>query len=155
MYVGNVFPTEDNIGFKDARLGWDSLINDSSRNVTLTSEGIQNLIDMVFLQSKTKKGKVYYNKLEYKHIAVSFPLGQCLRYHFKKLIKLETRSLVFQFSLKIERNEELVPNVFGLYINNSLMRQNNITDMKIYFYDPINAVRFGPSKVNLTIDCMS
>ena len=84
MYVGNVFPTEDNIGFKDARLGWDSLINDSSRNVTLTSEGIQNLIDMVFLQSKTKKGKVYYNKLEYKHIAVSFPLGQCLRYHLIK-----------------------------------------------------------------------
>ena len=37
--------------------------------------------------------------------------------------------------------------VFGFYINQSLLRQNNITDMNIYFYDPINAVRFIPSKV--------
>ena len=81
MYVGNVYPTEDKIGFKDARLGWDSLSKESTKNVTLTSEKIKNLIDMVFLQSRTTKDKVYYNKLEYKHIAVSYPLGQCLRYH--------------------------------------------------------------------------
>ena len=80
MYVGNVYPTEDKIGFKDARLGWDSLNKESPKNVTLTSERIKNLIDMVFLQSRTTKDKVYYNKLENKHIAVSYPLGQCLRY---------------------------------------------------------------------------
>ena len=78
MYVGNVYPTEDNIGFKDATLGWDSLCKESMKNVTLTSERIQHLIDMVFLQSRSTKDKVYYNKLEYQHIAVSYPLGQCL-----------------------------------------------------------------------------
>ena len=60
----------------------------------------------------------------------------------------------YSFSLKIERKEELTPMVFGLYINQSLLRQNNITDMNIYFYDPINAVRFIPSKVKkLKHDC--
>lgn len=147
MYVGNIYPMEDNLGFKDARLGWDSLSNESMSNVTLTSERIQNLIDIVFLQSRTTKDKVYYNKLEYKLIAVSYPLGQCLRYKIK-IYKI-LRSFQYLFSLKIERNEELAPMVFGLYINQSLLRQNNITDMNIYFYDPINAVRFIPSKVKL------
>ncbi len=99
MYVGNVFPTEDNIGFKDAKLGWDSLSNDSTRNVTLTMERIQNLIDILFLQSKTKKGKVHYNKLEYKHIAVSYPLGQCLRYHLKELITNTAKKEILYFNL--------------------------------------------------------
>ena len=80
MYVGNIYPIEDNLGFKNARLGWDSLSNQSMSNVTLTSEKIQNLIDIIFLQSRTTKDKIYYNKLEYKPIAVSYPLGQCLRY---------------------------------------------------------------------------
>ena len=49
--------------------------------------------------------------------------------------------------MKIERKDELTPMVFGVFINQSLLRQNKITDMNIYFYDPINAVRFIPSKV--------
>ena len=39
--------------------------------------------------------------------------------------------------------------VFGLFMNHSLLRQNNITDMNIYFYDPMNAVRFIPSKFKI------
>ena len=79
MYVGNIFPIEDNLGFKDAGLGWDSLSNESMNNVTLTSERIQNLIDLVFLQSRTITDKIYYNNLEYQPSTVSYPLGQCLR----------------------------------------------------------------------------
>ena len=79
MYVGNVYPYEDDLGFKDVKLGWNSLYNASMRDVTLNYENIQNLIDMVFLQSLNKEEKIYYNKLEYKKIVVSYPLGHCLR----------------------------------------------------------------------------
>ena len=68
MYVGNVYPFEDDLGFKDVKLGWNSLYNASMRDVTLKYENIQNLIDMVFLQSLNKEEKIYYNKLEYKKI---------------------------------------------------------------------------------------
>ena len=79
MYVENVYPYEDDLGFKDVKLGWNSLYNASMRDVTLNYENIQNLIDMVFLQSLNTKEKIYYNKLEYKKTVVSYPLGHCLR----------------------------------------------------------------------------
>ena len=79
MYVGNVYPFEDDLGFKDVKLGWNSLYNTSMRDVTLKYERIQNLLSMVFLQSLNTKEQIYYNKFEYNKIAVSYPLGQCLR----------------------------------------------------------------------------
>ena len=79
MYVGNVYPFEDDLGFKDVKMGWNSLYNTSMRDVTLKYERIQNLLSMVFLQSLNTKEQIYYNKFEYNKIAVSYPLGQCLR----------------------------------------------------------------------------
>ena len=79
MYVGNVYPFEDNLGFKDVKLGWNSLYNESLKDVTLKYEKIQNLVYMVFLQSLNTKEKIHYNKFEYKDLAASYPLGQCLR----------------------------------------------------------------------------
>ena len=79
MYVGNVYPFEDDLGFKDVKMGWNSLYNTSMRDVTLKYERIQNLLSMVFLQSLNTKDQIYYNKFEYNKIAVSYPLGQCLR----------------------------------------------------------------------------
>ena len=79
MYVGNVYPFEDDLGFKDVKMGWNSLYNTSMRDVTLKYERIQNLLSMVFLQSLNTKKQIYYNKFEYNKIAVSYPLGQCLR----------------------------------------------------------------------------
>ena len=69
MYVGNVYPFEDDLGFKDVKLGWNSLYNKSMRDVTLKYERIQNLIGMVFLQSLNAKEQIYYNKFEYNKIA--------------------------------------------------------------------------------------
>ena len=81
MYVGNIFPKEDNLGFEDVDLGWDSLFNESLRNVTLTFERIEELINFVFLQSLDTEDKFYYNELYHNEINRSYPLGQCLRYH--------------------------------------------------------------------------
>ena len=79
MYVGNVYPFEDDLGFKDVKMGWNSLYNTSMSDVTLKYERIQNLLSIVFLQSLNTKEQIYYNKFEYNKIGVSYPLGQCLR----------------------------------------------------------------------------
>ena len=79
MYVGNIYPREDNLGFKDTKLGWDSLYNDTIKDLTLTSESTQNLLDVVFLQSLNKEREFYYNKLSYTGLPISYPLGRCLR----------------------------------------------------------------------------
>ena len=147
MYVGNIYPREDNLGFKDTILGWDSLYNDTIEDLTLTSESTQNLLDVVFLQSLNKEREFYYNKLSYTGLPISYPLGRCLRLVLNYVLT-DKANYRFLFSIKIEETEELTPIVFGLFINQSLLKLNNITDINIFFNDPLNDIKFAPSKVS-------
>ena len=53
------------------------------------------------------------------------------------------------FSFKTEEEFDRIPLEFGISLNKSWMSKNNITDVNIFFKDPINSINFRISKVNV------
>ena len=94
-----------------------------------------------------------YITIQPKFQRLSYPLGRCLRYHHSILTRAvegvtTKRKIIFKnnFLLSYELVEEVshgrAPVEMGISVNKTWMLENNITDINVYFKDPINNVPF-------------
>ena len=121
-----------NIGFssnKTNNKGWGSLKNLKNPEIDDLYLSLSKMEDLVKV-SLVSVGKDKLN--DYQHIKpfylpLSYPDGKC-------------------FSFKLNRDDS-VPLELGIELNKTFVKQNNISDLDVFFKDPFNSVGFFSSKV--------
>ena len=122
-----------NIAFSDIdahNKGWGSLKNLESAEIGDLYSSLSNIGDLfqeIFLVSV---GKNSYNDVEYVkpfYLPLSYPDGKCFSVEFKR--------------------DDSVPLELGIVLNKTSIKQNNISDLDVFFKDPFNSDGFISSKV--------
>ena len=122
-----------NIAFSDIdahNKGWGSLKNLESAEIGDLYSSLSNIGDLfqeIFLVSV---GTNSYNDVEYVkpfYLPLSYPDGKCFSVEFKR--------------------DDSVPLELGIVLNKTSIKQNNISDLDVFFKDPFNSVGFISTKV--------
>ena len=123
-----------NIGFvsKKTYKGWGSLKNFKRKSTEIgdlysSLSDIGDLIQSIFLVSVGEDTFNHFEYLKTVYLPLSYPDGKC-------------------FSVEFTRDDS-VPLEMGIILNKTSMNQNNMSDLDIFFKDPLNSVGFISSKV--------
>ena len=123
-----------NIGFssnKTNNKGWGSLKNLKSAEIGDLYFSLTNIEDLVqgsFLVSAGRRNTSNnFELLKPFNLPLSYPDGKCFSVEFKR--------------------DDSVPLELGIVLNKTFMKQNNISDLDVFFKDPSNSVGFISSKV--------
>ena len=122
-----------NIGFSSNftyNKGWGSLKNLKRKEVGdlySSLSDIGDLIQSIFLVSVGEDTFNHFEYLKTVYLPLSYPDGKC-------------------FSVEFTRDDS-VPLEMGIILNKTSMNQNNMSDLDIFFKDPLNSVGFISSKV--------
>ena len=110
--------------------GWGPLKNLESSEIGDLYSSLSNIGDLVQSIFLVSVGKNSFNDFEYLkpfYLPLSYPDGKC-------------------FSIEVKRDDS-IPLELGILLNKTFMKQNNISDMDVFFKDPFNSVGFISSKV--------
>ena len=132
LFLGTFQLFMGNIGFssnKTHNKGWGSLKNLKSAEIDDLYSSLSKIEDLVrvFLVFVGKNTFNDYQVLKPFYLPLSYPDGKCFSFEFKR--------------------DDSIPLELGIEFNKTLMKQNNIRDMDVFFKDPINSVGFISSKV--------
>ena len=126
LFLGNI-----DFGDNDAHnKGWGSLKNLESAEIGDLYSSLSNIGDLVQRIFLVSVGKNSFNDFEYLkpfYLPLSYPDGKCFSIEFKR--------------------DDSVPLELGILLNKTSMKQNNISDLDVFFKDPFNSVGFISSKV--------
>ena len=92
---------------------------------------LANIGDLVPFLFSLSVGPDKLNRLEeYKpyYLPLSYPNGKC-------------------FGIEFKRDNSIIPLELGISLNKTFMTLNNISDLDIYFKDPLNSVGFLSPKI--------
>ncbi len=121
-----------NLGFKNKTeiKGWGSLKNLERNEIGDLFSSLSNIGDLVRFFFLVSVGPDKINNIEYLkpvYLPLSYPNGKCFSIEFKR--------------------DDSIPLEIGIGLNKTFMKQNNISDLDVFFKDPFNSVGFISSKV--------
>ena len=121
-----------NLGFKNKTeiKGWGSLKNLERNEIGDLFSSLSNIGDLVRFFFLVSVGPDEINNIEYLkpvYLPLSYPNGKCFSIEFKR--------------------DDSIPLEIGIGLNKTFMKQNNISDLDVFFKDPFNSVGFISSKV--------
>ena len=121
-----------NLRFKNKTVipGWGSLKNLERNEIGDLFSSLSNIGDLVQFIFIISVGQDEIHNIEYLkpfYLPLSYPNGKCFSIEFKR--------------------DDSIPLEIGIGLNQTFMKQNNISDLDVFFKDPLHSLGFISSKV--------